>query len=165
MREERLRVMVDMLGRETELYTELVELARAKQKILVDGEIPSLESVLFKERDLLRAISQVEEDRYALQCDLASDLGLSPGELTVGRLADMAGTPCGPVLRERQQRLAGLIQELSAVNQCNAELINQALAYVDFTLGALSGAREAAVYERSGRRHAGRGRRFLDGRA
>lgn len=165
VRLERLEAMADMLAREADLYGELVGLARSKQKMLVDGEIASLESILVKERDLLRTISQVEEDRYALQCDLASDLDLSPGDLTVGRLADLAGPAYGALLRERQQRLAGLIQELSAVNQCNAELISQALAYVDFTLEALAGAGETVGYERSGRRQGTRGRRLLDGRA
>lgn len=151
---ERLATMVRLLGEEVALYGELVGLAREKQRALVGGKLSDLERVLNREQELLRTVAEVEEARYALQCDLASYYGMTPGELTVTRLAEAVGSEYAPLLTEKQQALAGLIGELTVLNQANAELIQQSLAYIAFTMDALTG-EAGATYGGDGRRQRG----------
>lgn len=151
---ERLGTMVKLLGDEAALYGDLVDLAREKQRALVGGRLSDLERILAREQDLLKSVAEVEEARYALQCDLASCFGVTPGELTVTRLAEAVGSSYGPLLLEKQQALVGLINELTALNQANAELIQQSLAYIAFTMDALAG-EASATYGDDGRRQRG----------
>lgn len=150
--EERLRAMIRFLQEESSLYRQLLEVAKEKQRVLVEGRFQSLGQVLEKEQKILRTVVGVEEERYALQCDLARLYGYSPGELTVSRLAETAGK-YGVALREKQRELTGIIQELSLVNQSNSELIQQSLAYIDFTLETLKG--PSLSYDRRGKKRRG----------
>lgn len=146
-----LERMLALLEAERRLYEDLYALARRKQDILVQGQFRDLERVLAQEKESLRAVSDVEGQRYALQCRLARDLGLEPAELTVSRLAELAGPPYGARLSEAQQSLVSLIDDLSAVNLCNAELIEQSLAYLHFALDLVAGG-GAGSYGRLGER-------------
>lgn len=153
--DERLETMVRLLGDEAALYERLLSLAKGKQAALVAGKLQELERILGEEQELLRAVAEVEETRYALQCDLARAFGVTPGELTVTRLAEAVGPSFGPSLMAKQQTLVGLINELTATNQTNAELIQQSLAYIAFTLDAVTGAGASATYGGDGRRQRG----------
>lgn len=149
--DERLSTMVGLLETERGLYERLSQLARRKQDVLVHGRLPDLELILEEEKAALATIADIEEERYALQCGLAREFGLQPSDLTVSRLANMAGPVYGPRLRESQQSLVRLINELSAINQCNAELIQQSLAYINFTMDLLVGGSTPSYGERGGR--------------
>lgn len=161
----RLSTMVGLLETERGLYERLSQLARQKRDVLVRGQLPDLELVLEEEKAALAAVADLEEERYALQCSLARELGYDPADLTVGRLADMAGSVYGPRLRENQQSLVRLINELSAANQCNAELIQQSLAYINFTMDLLAGASVASYGDRGERRKLPLRDRFFSRRA
>lgn len=150
--DERLSTMVGLLETERGLYERLSQLARRKQDVLVRGQLPELELVLEEEKAALLTVADLEEERYALQCDLARGFGFDPTGLTVSRLAEMAGPVYGPRLRESQQSLVRLINELSAANQCNAELIQQSLAYINFTMDLLTGGSVASYGDRGERR-------------
>lgn len=152
MDEDRLSTMVGLLETERGLYERLSQLARQKQDVLVRGRLSDLELVLEEEKAVLSTVAEIEEERYALQCGLARELGLEATDLTVGRLAELAGATFGPRLRENQQSLVRLINELSATNQCNADLIQQSLAYINFTMDLLAGASMASYGDRGERR-------------
>lgn len=147
-----LSAMLDLLEAERRLYEDLSGLARRKQEVLVEGRLSELEGLIEREKETLRGVAAVEEERFALQCRLAGALGLEPAELTVTRLAESAGPPFGARLTQAQQALVGLIDELSTLNQCNTEMIQQSLAYVDFVMGLLAGGRSAETYGRRGER-------------
>ncbi len=150
--EESLSEMLNLLEAERRLYEDLLGLARRKQEVLVEGRLSELEGLIEREKEALGGVAAVEEERFALQCRLAGALGLEPAELTVGRLAEVAGQPFGARLIQVQQALVTLIDDLSTLNQCNTEMIQQSLAYVDFVMGLLAGGRSAETYGRKGER-------------
>lgn len=150
---ERLIAMSRFLQEEHRLYGRLMELACGKQKVLVEGRLDDLENLVQEEQAVLKSVAALEEDRYALQCDLALTFGVSPSELTVTRLAEIAGPAHGPSLQEAQQQLVKLIHELSAINQSNQELIQQSLAYISFAMDTVTGISSAPTYGKEGRRH------------
>ncbi len=162
--DKRLTAMAGLLDEEGRLYGRLLDLARQKQRALVDGRLGDLEAVLEEEQRVLHTVAGLEEERYALQCDLAKQFGCAPGEMTVSRLAEAAGGPHGARLRERQQALVALIHDLSAVNQCNTELIQQSLAYVNFAIDTLAGG-AAPTYGEAGQRRRSQALRLFNKRA
>ncbi len=155
--EGQLERMLALLEAEHRLYSDLCALARRKQEILIRGQLDELERLLGEEKAALADVSRLEEERYALQCELAGQLGLQPAELTVSRLAELAGPFYGPRLSQVQQALVGLIDDLSTLSLCNAELIEQSLAYLNYALDLLSGGR-AGEYDRQGGRRPGAAR-------
>lgn len=150
--EERISQMVVLLDEECQVYSHLLELARKKQQFLIGGQLTELEQLLSQEQEALKAATVLEEERYALQCDLAQLYGSQPGELTVTALAELAGHSYGPRLKESQHHLVKLVNDLSALNQSSAELIQQSLAYINFTMDAVAGATFPAAYNRDGSR-------------
>lgn len=159
-----LTAMTELLDEQGGLYDRLLGLAQRKRKVLISGELGELEAVLGEEQSILKRIARLEEERYALQCDLAGQFGFKPGELTVSKLAELAGPVHGHRLRRCQQVLVGLIGELSAVNQCNSELIQQSLAYVNYAMDALVNG-VGQTYGESGKRERGQMLRLFNKRA
>lgn len=154
--ESQIEMMLTFLEAEGRLYGDLCSLARRKQEILIAGEMEELERLVAAEQAALAEVSRLEEERYALQCQLAAAWGLQPAELTVSRLAELAGPQHGPRLGEAQRRLVALIDDLSTLTLCNAELIEQSLAYLRYTMDLLGGGR-AAIYDRRGGRRGAAG--------
>lgn len=162
---QRLEAMSGLLEHETKLYAELLDLARQKRDTLINGQLGDLERLLISEQEILKEIATIEEDRYALQCDIARAWGKNPTEMTVSRLAEMADPAIGSRLKENQKKLVRLIHELSTVNQCNSELIQQSLAYINFAMETLAAGLDngAATYSGAGTRRRIRGAaRFLN---
>ncbi len=134
----KLKAMANLLEQEAGYYANLLDLARCKQKVLVGGQFAELESLLVEEQEFLKEVASLEEERYALQCDLAKEFGKHPTDVTVSKLSDLAEPEIGSILKENQQRLVHLLHELTAVNRCNSELIQQSLSYINFTMETLA---------------------------
>lgn len=132
------RLLTVMEG-QAALMDSLVELGRAAAAVLVAGDLPRLEGYLRGEQALIWQIGRLEERRFHLQQEVAASLQLHPGALTLQRLLQQ----CPPAEASRCQtvadRFSTVVGELARVNQLNGELIQQAMAFVDFAIAALGG--------------------------
>lgn len=141
--EEQMKIMLD-----------LTALSKKKSEVLVSGNLSELDVLLRGEQALLWQMGRHEERRFNLQVELAGQLGIHPSQLTLERLVERVT----PDFADRCRGLAGqygsAAQELMSVNQLNTELIQQAMAYVDFSLQLLGAGNAGAgqVYSPRGSR-------------
>lgn len=164
-----LNQLLTLMDEQVKVMADLTALSKKKSEVLVDGNIEELDVLLRGEQALIWQMGRLEDKRFHLQMDLASQLQIHPSQLTLEKLrksvpADLA-TRCDAVA-ERYGATAG---ELSQVNQLNSELIQQAMAYVDFSLQLMGAGKPTAgqVYSPQGPKPAptGPSRRRLDDRA
>lgn len=143
--------ITDVLEEQSVLYDDLLSLARKKQEILVAGGGSEFETVLRGEQTLMVRAGRLEEQRLALQSDLAAVLGLSPEKLTVSGLIELSEAPAARRLKELGGRIRLAVDELRQVNDLNLKLLQRSLAYIQSMFQAFGRLKKSAVYCGDGR--------------
>jgi len=153
--EEQLKVMSD-----------LTVLSKKKSQILVDGQIDQLDILLRGEQALMFQLGRLEERRFQLQVDLAGQLNIHASQLTLDHLLKSLTSEHQERCKKIADQYTGVARDLNQSNQLNAELIQQAMAYVDFSLQFLGAAApsSAKTYSHKGQRSADGKLRRLDNR-
>lgn len=151
---QRLNQLLMVMEEQIKVMSDLKALSQKKSLLLVDGNLEELDVLLRGEQALVWQMGKLEERRFRLQMETASDLKIHPSQLTLERLLSAVPAEFGSRCREVAEAYGETARSLSEVNQLNTELVQQAMAYVDFSLQLL-GARSAAsaqVYSAQGQR-------------
>lgn len=164
---QRLTQLLAVMDEQIKYMTDLTALSSKKSQLLVEGNLDELDILLRGEQALVWQLGKLEERRFQLQFELAAALRIHPGQLTLERL--LAEVPSE--FADRCRQVAGQYGEaattLAEANKLNTELVQQAMAYVDFSLQMLGarGPASAQVYSPTGQRDSRDGKlRRLDNR-
>lgn len=164
---QRLNQLLAVMDEQVKIMSDLAHLSNKKSQVLVEGNLDELDILLRGEQALIWQMGKLEERRFTLQVQLAADLGIHSSQLTLERLLSAVSDDVSPRCREVAERYGETARTLAQANQLNTELVQQAMAYVDFSLQLL-GARSPAtaqVYSSQGQRDAKDGKlRRLDNR-
>jgi flagellar biosynthesis/type III secretory pathway chaperone len=165
---QRLNQLLAIMEEQVKIMSDLTLLSRKKSQVLVDGNLEELDILLRGEQALIWQMGKLEERRFSLQVELAASLGLHPGQLTLEKLLAAVPAEFGPRCESVAKQYGEQATTLSQVNQLNTGLVQQAMAYVDFSLQLLGarGAASAQVYSPQGQRDGKDGKlRRLDNKA
>lgn len=122
----------DRMAEEINLLRQLVELATAKKEALYDNDLEALRQVVDKEEQALIIV-----DRFQ--------------QLDETQIRD-----CGSFKQYTQERVA-LLAQLKEINLLNQQLLEDALAIVDYSLKLIHGEEENQLYGSSGKVEAAAG--------
>ncbi|WP_157950120.1 flagellar protein FlgN [Vallitalea okinawensis] len=124
-------------------YKSLLQLQQVKSEVIIANVIEDLQKVSAVERELVGRVSRLERERERLIKDIAIVLNKKEKDLSILRLAELIGQDKteSKQLIEIREKLLDTIQELKGKNTQNANLVDQALNYVDFTMNALQTSR------------------------
>jgi len=163
-----LNQLLTLMDEQVKVMADLTALSKKKSEVLVDGNIEGLDVLLRGEQALIWQMGRLEDKRFHLQMDLASQLQIHPSQLTLEKLVKAVPQDLAKRCEAVAERYGESAGELSQVNQLNSELIQQAMAYVDFSLQLMGAGKSAVgqVYSPQGPRQgsAGPKRRRLDDR-
>lgn len=151
-----LLILTAVLEKEIELHRSMVLAAGVKREAIISGDLPGLETILVREKELVAAIEEEENKRLAVQPLVRRGLGLGQDP---GKLDDVINCLEG----EAKAKLTKVRDELREVlNECrkrtrhNAELLKASLAHVDAFLKTVADATcPDANYGKNGRRVGG----------
>ena len=130
---EVLQNLNENLKRQVTLYEELNDLEREKQKALIKNDFQEIELITARQESLLLSASRLEKERLLWAEHIGRDLGKAPEDLTLAELAEHF--PILEGVRLDLDRVVGLLQEIHGVN---AQLLQQAMKVVEFTVGMLT---------------------------
>jgi len=119
-----------LLTEQKEVLSNMLTLAKEERQIIISGESDKLESIIRLELKELNKLGAIEKKRLALHEVIAVELGLQSDELTVTKIAEKAQPDEQEAIRKLQTELTPIIEEHSAVNMENRELIK---AHVDYS--------------------------------
>ena len=119
-----------LLTEQKEVLSNMLTLAKEERQIIIGGESDKLESIIRLELKELNKLGAIEKKRLALHEVIAVELGLQSDELTVTKIAEKAQPDEQEAIRKLQTELTPIIEEHSAVNMENRELIK---AHVDYS--------------------------------
>ncbi len=162
-----LQQLLALMEEQVKVMSDLAELSRKKSHLLVDGELEGLDVLLRGEQALILQLGRLEDRRFRLQTDLAAQLGIHPSALTLETLLQKVPPAYADRCRQVAEGYSKAADELAHLNHLNADLVQQAMAFLDFSLQLL-GVREppsGRVYSPKGQRtQPGGGLRRLDNR-
>lgn len=154
--------LVDILNQQCELYLELLKISKAKQPVLIKGNLEALNNFTLQEEKLIVQVGRLEERRNSVQQALANHFRVSETELTLSNLITrLNGETSTQELAEAGKKIKKILKEIKTINSQNNELVKQSLDYIEFNINLITGVVENANYaERPGTKQ-GQGRAKL----
>jgi flagellar biosynthesis/type III secretory pathway chaperone len=152
--------IVRILDEQAELYGQLLETANEKTPVLVKGDVDQLNAIVQKERKLIARAEQLEQQRILETHRHFVSLGYISRMNTLREVIQSVNQPeLKQKLIDQQRALSGLLEELRRVNELNQQLIRQALAFIDYSIGlAVDDPAEDIVYQHPQKNPGGAGR-------
>jgi len=142
--------LIRVLEREMVLVKQLLEHARSIQEALVNSDNEALSQLLMRQGELAEELHIAEHERKEIVSNIAQASGRD--SLTLSQIAQAAPDNYRLVLEHAKRHLYALLEELYSVNDTNALLIAQALAFNDMWAQLLLGRQEPSpVYTKDGR--------------
>lgn len=130
---EALQNLNENLKRQVLLYEEFNNQEKDKQKALMENNLPEIEAITAREEQLLLEASCLEKERLLWAEHIGRDVGKAPEDLTLAELAEHF-----PALEEVSRDLDRVVGSLQEIHDINAQLLQQAMKIVDFTMGMLT---------------------------
>ncbi len=133
-----LKELIRVLGIEKKLYLELTDMAKEKQKVIINNNIEQLANYLTQEQDLIADIENVEKERRQAVIGLCTELDMPDKELSFTKLRELLDESAKSKLDQFKESLLEVLEELHSVNETNRILIEEAMRINDFTLRLLT---------------------------
>lgn len=137
--------LVSVLENENTHYEELMEIAKDKTNIIVQGDLANLQEVTSKEQSIVDKITSLEKKRLEVIKDIATVVNTEPESITIKEVVEMLkGRP------EEQNKLALIhdrlqktLNYLASINEMNQNLIQESLEMVNFNINLINSIRQA----------------------
>jgi flagellar biosynthesis/type III secretory pathway chaperone len=119
-------------------YKRMLDLAKEKRTLLVEGDSDGLKAVVYRESSCVDEIQKLEQQRKQLVQEFMVNKGLSGQSFSLEELSNNLGSPfVKTTLQFISIQLHVLIQEISHLNESNQQLIQASLSYVQYSMGML----------------------------
>lgn len=143
--------LITALRYEYKTYLEILKLAESKTDSLVKNDVDAIVSLSEKERKMAEQTLKLNQVREQIIKAMAERLDQDYKTLTIAKLRMLLKEPYRKQLNEIQTEMSDLLKKLSARNEINKKLIENAIKYMDFNIQLLAGPDPASsTYGKSG---------------
>lgn len=141
---EQMRILNELHGR-------LLDIANRKKDALIVNAIDEINSLVNQEVKLVRQIAATDAERLEEIGLFLQGQGVIADSVTISDIVKLVfHADERRELLEQREQLLGTIGQLKGLNEVNQQLIEQSLAYLDYSLDVVSGGSESdVVYQRS----------------
>lgn len=130
------------------LHTQLLELGKKKKDIIIKNDIDALAKLIQEESKLAKQVAGSEQQWISAAKAVFVSYGIEPEpSLTVSDLLKLIkDEEERGALQQAQSELLVTMHELKQVNALNQQLIEQSLAFIDYTINILAGTTDDVTY-------------------
>jgi len=154
--------LAEVLEQEAMLYQDAADIAVKKTDIIVHGKIEELDSLVKAEQAIIMKIGRLEDEREKIVGALSDELDLDLDSVTLSDINGLLGSQSYARLGECQKSLARTLGGLKNSNDMNAQLIQNALDYVNFSVNLLTTNQDSGnMYTQDGADGVGQQRRSI----
>jgi flagellar biosynthesis/type III secretory pathway chaperone len=155
-------MLAAVLEQEALLYQDAADISAKKTDVIVHGKIEELDSLVKAEQAIILKIGKLEDEREKIVETLSDELELDLEGVTLSDINTRLGGECYARLDNCHKSLAGAIDRLKNHNDMNAQLIQHALDYVNFSVNLLTtNQNTGSLYSQDGGDDAGNQRRSV----
>jgi len=134
--------LCSLLIEQKEVLGNMLALSKEERQIIINGESEKLENVIRLELKELNKLGGIEKNRLALHKVIAAELGIPADDITVSKIAEKAEPDEKNAITTLQKELMQLIEEHTAINAENRELINAHMEYSETMLELMVGSED-----------------------
>ena len=140
-----------ILEQETLLYRDAFDISEKKTEVIVKGKIEELDSLVKAEQAIILKIGRLESEREAVINELSKEMGFQLEGITLSEINAQLGQESYQRLHACQHELVETLGGLKNTNDTNAQLIQNALDYVNFSVNLITADQNAGnMYSQSG---------------
>lgn len=136
--EERWKNLLKVLNQILSVCQTFLELSKQKQKVLVAADSQELEKIVKQEDSLLVQISKLEKMREQCIHEILMVHGVQKSEVSLEKLKKIAEPDVAEQLEVFSKELGLIMDQLGPLHTLNAELITQALGFINYNVNVLS---------------------------
>lgn len=158
-----VKKLTEILDKEASIYEAILKLSREKTDIIANGKVTELEGITRVEQSMILQLGQLENEREKIVGEIAAQQGTAAEDITISKLGEILPKEQSEELKNRQQKMTGIINDLRHTNEVNSKLIKNSLDYIDFSVNVLTNAGFAGdIYGKSGNSNDSEKRNFFD---
>ncbi len=142
--------LIDILGREAELFESFLELLEKQQQALVANDVDEVNRIIERQREKLAESRLLSKQREELVAHIKVANAID-GDLNVSRLLDIVDKESAARLTELRTLILTLTDKITRTRNRNALLLNKSREYIAKTLEMLARVRSPeGIYASSG---------------
>ncbi|GIP51598.1 flagellar protein FlgN [Paenibacillus vini] len=134
-----IQQLIDSLNELNEAHLSMLKWGESKKEAIMANDIETLISIMNQESKLMKQISALEEKRLAACQAFLQEKGIkSMLQLNITELTRLVFDPAEKeALKNMQSALSWTLHELKRLNDLNQKLIEQSLAFVNYSVELL----------------------------
>ncbi|PFP30790.1 hypothetical protein COJ96_02165 [Bacillus sp. AFS073361] len=133
---EALKKLKQTMETMVDAHTRLLDLAKKKRTILVEGNNKELQSLIYRESSCADEIQKLEQERKRYVQEYLLHKGFSGHSFTLEELMKIQDDPTSKTsILFIAKQLRVLIQEITNLNENNQQLIETSLSYLQYSIG------------------------------
>jgi flagellar biosynthesis/type III secretory pathway chaperone len=138
-----------------EVYTEVLELGGQKKQLIVRNDVDGLTKLMNKESRLVKQTVELEQGRIEAVRGYLQEKNLRlPATITLTELTRVVfNIEDKQQLHHVHQMLLDTMMKLKELNELNQQLIEQSLAFINYSLDILVGPDDEPVYHNPANQH------------
>lgn len=159
--------LTQIIEETTGCYGELLIVANNKKDVIIQGDVPGLQTLTDQEQGLAGRLLRLEKKREEILKDICTVTNKKYNEMTVSYLVNLLEKQPKEqqALKIAGERLVESVKQVKEVNDLNKLLIEQSLDFIDYSVNVIKSSMEAPqgnAYERKGNRYESNGNNFFD---
>jgi len=131
--------LITVLRYEYRTYSEILKIAESKTDSLVKNDVEAIAAISEKERKMAEQTNKLNQAREQILKSLAERLNEDYKTITIAKLSKLLKEPYKNQLEEIQKDMSDLLAKITARNEINKKLIENAIKYLDFNIQLLAG--------------------------
>ncbi|NHC42274.1 flagellar protein FlgN [Bacillus sp. MM2020_1] len=144
---EALKILIQTMETMVDAHRRLLDLAKGKITILVDGNIQELQSHVYREGLCVEEIQKLEQIRKQYVQVYMEQKGIQADSFTLEELIKVQKDESSRArFTKIAMQLREIIQEISKLNESNQKLIQASLSYIQFSIGMFAKKEPAIGY-------------------
>ena len=142
--------LAEILEKEARLYQDAAAIAPKKTDVIVQGKIEELDSLVAAEQAIIIKIGKLESEREEAIGALSAELGRDLSNARLSEINAQLGENSFKRLDACQRTLVETLGALKDTNDVNAQLIQNALDYVNFSVNLIASGQAGNIYSQDG---------------
>lgn len=135
--------LIDTLGKEAELYNDLIEIAENKTRVIVSNDLVALQEITIKEQFMVEKINGLDKKREEIVKNIGIVVNKDPSTINIKYVIEMMEKQPTEKkhLCEVHDFLKKTIRRLVDINNHNKSLIQQSLEMIEFNMNFIQSTR------------------------
>lgn len=125
------------LDKEYEIYKEVLEVAKQKKQIIVEGKMKELDDITSKEQAIILSIGKLESIRAAILKNIVNELDIDEAQ-NISQLSKYLDDKSKKKILAIRDKFKDILIDVRNQNDLNNKLIQQSLEYIEFNKNLLT---------------------------